>query len=460
MYEPPYPNASVLLAHQYYMRPAALVATDGSSVLSAQPPPTTPIFMPSPSNYDLMHTEFTTAEPAGYYWRPDWAPDMGEYPSQNAVHSNVQLQQDLQYYSAAANSPQGQPLQWYMPPGSYLGGTEESEHSLAPADDTNASAHLNSGTGPRAAQPSHDAPPHDPFAGQFLRAQLGEQQWKIFATRLAEPRARRQNLSPITGDLPKTGSKPPVIDFLVKVEVVKSVLRSYVPHPYNPVKFLTYSYEPAPSGTVSLTRTMVLALCGWSNTQFSYWARRAEAISVLAPYDTRLRKVAAVLEQRLRSSGFADEGQPHSHAQADPDSAAEEWVKTYITGKGLDAMIEEVKHRTGVSPFLRGRHASLDPFGSAPVSGERGADAVSMRTWQAEKYVHDMPGVAGTKRKAEELDERAAQIGCSQDGSPPHGPSVVARSEVHSPGTQSALSSPDLGQSSTLSHHASGKTPF
>jgi hypothetical protein len=42
-----------------------------------------------------------------------------------------------------------------------------------------------------------------------------------------------------------------------------------------------------------------------------------------------------------------------------------------VTGKGLDALIDAVKRRTGASPFLRGKHASLDPFG-AP-GGDRGA---------------------------------------------------------------------------------------
>lgn len=33
-----------------------------------------------------------------------------------------------------------------------------------------------------------------------------------------------------------------------------------------------------------------------------------------------------------------------------------------ITGKGLDAIVEEVKARTGASPFIRGKHSCLDPF--------------------------------------------------------------------------------------------------
>ena len=33
-----------------------------------------------------------------------------------------------------------------------------------------------------------------------------------------------------------------------------------------------------------------------------------------------------------------------------------------ITGKGLDAIVEEVKVRTGASPFIRGKHSCLDSF--------------------------------------------------------------------------------------------------
>lgn len=33
-----------------------------------------------------------------------------------------------------------------------------------------------------------------------------------------------------------------------------------------------------------------------------------------------------------------------------------------VTGKGLDLIIDEVKERTGASPFIHGKHSSLDPF--------------------------------------------------------------------------------------------------
>lgn len=74
----------------------------------------------------------------------------------------------------------------------------------------------------------------------------------------------------------------------------------------------------------------------------------------------------------------------------------EDWVRMYVTGKGLDVIIDEVKKRTGVSPFLRGKHSSLDPFGSSSgdAEHEHGKKAVVyMPTFQAEKYVHEVPEV-------------------------------------------------------------------
>ena len=131
----------------------------------------------------------------------------------------------------------------------------------------------------------------------------------------------------------------------------------------------------------------MLALSGWSNTQFSYWARRAEAICVLAPHDKTLYQVAVALDRRLRPlvaapryDGSPDSAYPSptsslSSLSASPSSASpppsfQDPPEPNVTGKGLDALIDAVKRRTGASPFLRGKHASLDPFG-AP-GGDRG----------------------------------------------------------------------------------------
>jgi hypothetical protein len=76
----------------------------------------------------------------------------------------------------------------------------------------------------------------DPHAAAFLRERLGKEKWGIFCARLferrlhssrnrsSESRSRRVSLS---SDIKCRAS---TVDFLVKVEVVKEVLRTYVPY--------------------------------------------------------------------------------------------------------------------------------------------------------------------------------------------------------------------------------------
>ncbi|KAL5636027.1 hypothetical protein ACGC1H_004739 [Rhizoctonia solani] len=209
----------------------------------------------------------------------------------------------------------------------------------------------------------------DPFAEHFLRHRLGEVKWQTFSSRLFErrlgatrnrsraSRPRRLSDGSETHETKSTGAS--AVDFLVKVEVVKEVLRTFVPHPYNPIKSLSHPYSDAPSGSVTLTRNTVLALSGWSNTQFSYWARRAEAVSVLASHDDRLRAVANALERRLHpNTKFLDSPIEEEH----------------VTGKGLDAIVDDVKKRTGASQFLRGKHSSLDPFSTVSPGADSSSD--------------------------------------------------------------------------------------
>ncbi|KAF8602679.1 hypothetical protein BDV93DRAFT_557158 [Ceratobasidium sp. AG-I] len=208
----------------------------------------------------------------------------------------------------------------------------------------------------------------DPYAEDFLKHRLGEQKWQTFSSRLFERRlgstrnrtrtSRPKRLSSGSDDLESKTSGASAVEFLVKVEVVKEVLRTFVPHPYNPIKSLSHPYSASPTGSVTLTRNTVLALSGWSNTQFSYWARRAEAVSVLAAHDDRLRAVANALERRL-----------HPNANS-PTALVEEET---VTGKGLDAIVDDVKKRTGASQFLRGKHSSLDAFSTVSP----GADSSS-----------------------------------------------------------------------------------
>jgi hypothetical protein len=174
-------------------------------------------------------------------------------------------------------------------------------------------------------------------------------------------------------------------------------------HPYNPLKSLTHPFEGSPKGSVTLTRSTVLILSGWSNTQFSYWARRAEAISVLGQYDDRLLNVGTALKRRLR-------GELDTCSTLTTTDLPERCLDAQsITGKGLDVIIDDVKKRTGMSQFLRGKHSSLDPFGSVcmdrefgvGVDGGLGGEGMESRartvvfnaTFQAVAYEHSPPPV-------------------------------------------------------------------
>jgi len=130
-------------------------------------------------------------------------------------------------------------------------------------------------------------------------------------------------------------------------------------------------------------------LSGWSNTQFSYWARRAEGISVLAAHDERLHAVAVALQRRINAGGVLLDGTDETEIYSTEGCPN-------VTGKGLDIIIEDVKKRTGLSPFLRGKHSSLDPFGSANSDRDAGpgpptgvpAAPIYMPTFQAMEYSH------------------------------------------------------------------------
>lgn len=233
-------------------------------------------------------------------------------------------------------------------------------------------------------QKGSSQPPTDPYAEDFLKEVLGPHKWEIFSARLFERRLRAKGKGKHKpgGDDTDSRSSVSAIEFLVKVEVVKEILRTYVPHPYNPLKSLSHSYLHAPSGQVTLTRSTILQLSGWSNTQFSYWARRAEALSVLSEYDSRLKAVGTALERRLRDNlALSDEGD-------------EEDEVAMVTGKGLDAIVDEVKKRTGKSQFLRGKHSSLDPYGTVVPEDDQPQCFVppphlfTMTTMQLERYSH------------------------------------------------------------------------
>ena len=78
----------------------------------------------------------------------------------------------------------------------------------------------------------------DPYAAGYLQQRLGDEKWTIFSTRFSERRLAKTNnklkmkLKPGCADVPQDGDKQDyasAIDFLVKVEIVKEVLRVYVP---------------------------------------------------------------------------------------------------------------------------------------------------------------------------------------------------------------------------------------
>lgn len=93
------------------------------------------------------------------------------------------------------------------------------------------------------AKPEKGSSKPDPHAADFIREKLGELRWTIFSSRLAERRTASQK--PKKSDAPAAATNGPTspldafsgdkgagasaLDFLVKVEVVKSVLRTYVP---------------------------------------------------------------------------------------------------------------------------------------------------------------------------------------------------------------------------------------
>jgi hypothetical protein len=184
---------------------------------------------------------------------------------------------------------------------------------------------------------------------------------------------------------------------------------------------------------VTLTRSVVLVLSGevvkyfslpnqsypsgWSNTQFSYWARRAEAIAVLGQYDDRLRGVGTALERRLHGKIDPDTP-PHPEQEISSlhhTSLFDHEDKYHgITGKGLDVIIDDVKKRTGASQFLRGKHSSLDPFGSSITDTQDGKSGVPLAgvfntTFQAVEYAHSPPPLARPSYpKAQQRKSRGA----------------------------------------------------
>lgn len=166
-----------------------------------------------------------------------------------------------------------------------------------------------------------------------------------------------------------------------------------------------------------MSRECVLGIVGWSHTQQSYWTRRIEGISVLETLDERLHVVADRFRRKLSEIGinvetpaqptFSREGKSDDElkklppdlaayeSESEHEAAVDDWIRQYVSGKGLDEWVKEVEARTGVSRYLRGIHSCWAPFGTKPESDaavkrrRKGRSSVYTQTFQAKSYVHE-----------------------------------------------------------------------
>ncbi|KIM25544.1 hypothetical protein M408DRAFT_208006 [Serendipita vermifera MAFF 305830] len=158
-----------------------------------------------------------------------------------------------------------------------------------------------------------------------------------------------------------------VIPFLVKVEIVKEVLRNYLLSFFHPA-IQSHAYSPAPGGVVVLTTQSVLDLCHWSNTQFDYWRRLSDVVSILGASDSRLRDVFFVLYHRLYKKDpppsyqvFHDQegsGPPLIIQHDAAETARRLRVARSFTGQGLVGVIGQITR------VLEDRMLDLRPFGT------------------------------------------------------------------------------------------------
>ncbi|KAK7693441.1 hypothetical protein QCA50_003009 [Cerrena zonata] len=302
---------------------------------------------------------------------------------------------------------------------------------------------------------------HDPYAAPFIREFLGEEKWCIFSARLARPtkvpvktKSRASSSPKSFADEEDDPSGTYVIDFLVKNEIVKAVFRTLLPHPNSPQKESIHPFALAPKGYVILSRECVLGIVGWSHTQQSYWTRRIEGISVLETLDERLHVVANRFRRKLSEIGinsepparptFSREGKSEDElkklppdlaayeSESEYETAVDDWIRQYVSGKGLDEWIKEVEARTGVSRYLRGIHSCWAPFGTKPDSDavvkrrRKGRSSVYTRTFQAKSYVHDdaltpiPPAVSKfPTRRTTRLQPQVPSVSVTKHGQPP-----------------------------------------
>ena len=260
------------------------------------------------------------------------------------------------------------------------------------------------------------------------------------------------------------------------IRFIRFILTPYDSHPYNPLKSLKHQYPGSPTGEVTLTRSIVLALSGWSNTQFSYWARRVEAVSVLAPHDERLRTLASVFQQKLKdeigtkpvstSSNFSEgRSEISGSIWASESGSSSCFQREYdhargVTGKGLDIIIDEVKKRTGASQFLRGKHSSLDPFGTIYIEGENGVELSApmfMSTFQAVEYPRSLP--PSDAEQPEKGEDGGSISPTTHTESEPGVPSGDGALDIDPSGPHLSFTVSDSHQRSVLSQNAQEPIP-
>ncbi|THH33859.1 hypothetical protein EUX98_g279 [Antrodiella citrinella] len=452
------------------------------------------------THYSSPPSESPASHYASGLGYPPSRPTLSRQSSQRSWHSEQGLDTQADGNQRATRSLQGTPLATIPMLPSLAGSNHFSSSTLIPQ-----------GLGDKKGSVSSPEQP-DPFAAVYLREQLGEEKWDIFTSRLAENRkngSRSRMKVALTAAIESGNTDftdfggASAIDFLVKVEVVKCVLRTFVPHPYNPQKSMSHPYNTSPKGHVVISRSSVLTLSGWSNTQFAYWARRAEGVSVLCNRDTKLRAVAKALEQRLREVGLFESSPilPDLSSESSGDDGGtsfktpvfssidrlimpkdepldeklaideiemmdpDRWVKTFVTGKGLDVIIDEVKKRCGVSQFLRGKHSSLDAFGSTVDDGtgsavRREASQVFMPTFQAESYVHEAPSVHAGLGNTDEVSSPTtpAEISGTIKRKASPGPSVSLAAHISNPSVSVDIPFPEPSKAIDFTGYSSRST--
>lgn len=126
--------------------------------------------------------------------------------------------------------------------------------------------------------------------------------------------------------------------------------------------------------------------------------RRVEAISVFAAYDETFAELKQTL-YGLLYGGVSQHSPPASPG---------------VTGKGIDALIDTVKRQTGLQPYVRGKHASLDAFCAAEL-GPTHAQPPAFATFQPQMYSHEQRVAEQQSRRKRKRTESVGSVHGSED---------------------------------------------